>query len=266
MKKIFLLVLFINCFDGFSQITLDFQTPLLNLTPIKLSNSGETKYLDQPLEWNLQNQFTIYNLDGSLYQTIQMPPNPDTSAWIEIVNFVTNSLFDNDPSNIEYLVHYDWCDSTLSGAPWRVEVIREDGTVLLDEPYASYNDLQLYNTEQGTKLMLTYYNGNSVPFQKKIFSIPGELPSATDNEVINQSNGLSISPNPNNGSFLININSKTGEQGAIELYTMSGKLINTFTSTGNVTQISNNGLPNGMYLLNAKTSKGCQRTKMIIRR
>ena len=265
MKRLFLLIMLINCYDGFSQITLDFQTPLLNLAPIKLSNS-ETKYLDQPLEWYLQNQFSLYNLDGSLYQVIQMPPKPDTSALIEIVNFVTNSLFDNDPSNIEYLIHYDMCDSTLSGAPWRVEVIREDGTVLLNEAYASYNYLRLYNTEQGAKLMLTYYNGNSIPYQKKIFSLPGEFPSTIDNEGINQNNGLSISPNPNNGSFLININSKTGELGAIELYTMTGKLIGTFTSNGKVTQICNTGLPNGMYLLNAKTSNGCQRTKMIIQK
>jgi hypothetical protein len=265
MKKIFLLIMLISFFEGFSQITFDFQTPMLNLTPIKLSNS-ETKYLDQPLEWYFQNQFSLYNLDGSLYQTIQMPPKPDTSSIIEIVCYVTNSLFDNDPTNIEYLVHYDWCDSTLSGAPWRVEVIREDGTVLLNEAYASYNYLQLYNTEQGAKLMLTYYNGNSIPFQKKVFSLPGEFASTTDNEVVNQNNGLSISPNPNNGSFLININSKTGELGAIELYTMSGKLIGKFTSTGNMAQINSTGLPNGMYLLNAKTSNGCQRTKMIIQR
>jgi hypothetical protein len=265
MRKILLFVLIFSCVEGFSQITLDFQTPLVNLTPVKLSDT-ETRYLDQPYEWGLQDQFSLYNLDGSLYRTIQMPPKPDTAAWIEIVDYVTNSLFDNDPSTIEYLVHYDWCDSTLSGAPWRVEIIREDGTVLLNEAYASYNYIRLYNTEQGAKLMLMYYNGISVPYQKKVFSLPGVFPTSTENEVISQNNGLSVSPNPNNGSFLININTGSGESGAIELYSMSGKLIGTYTSTGSATRITNTALPDGMYLLNAETSKGCQRTKIIIQK
>jgi hypothetical protein len=47
---------------------------------------------------------------------------------------------------------------------------------------------------------------------------------------------------------------------------MSGKLIGTYSSSGDVTKISNTELPDGMYLVNSKTSKGFQRTKMIIQK
>ena len=248
---------------GFSQITLDFTTSDINLTPVKLSNTL-TKYFHQPF-WTKVNYFSLDNLDGSLYKTIQMPPNPDTSCIIEIVGFVTTSLFDNDPSTIEYIVHYDFCDSILSGAPWMVRVIREDGTILLDEAYASYNYLEIYNTEQGAKLMLLYYDGNSNPYEKRVFSLPGTLPSNVDNNLV-ESLKPSLYPNPNNGTFFINVNSRSGETGTIDLYTLTGKLIGTYKSDGKVTQINEPGLSNGVYMINAKTSQGFQRAKMIIQK
>jgi hypothetical protein len=114
MKKWFQFVLILLSVEGYSQFSVDFQSTLVNLIPLKLSNT-ETKYLDQHINWDTQNQFSLLNLDGSLYKIIQMPPKPDSTSVIEVVNFVSNSLFDNDPSTIEYLVHNDPCDSTLSG-------------------------------------------------------------------------------------------------------------------------------------------------------
>jgi len=252
-------------FEGYSQIKVDFQTSLVNLTPIKLSNT-ETKYLDQPGYWTTQNHFTLYNLDGSPYKTIQMPPKPDPSALIEIVDFITNSLFDNDSSNIEYLVHYDPCDSLLSGAPWRVKIIREDGTVLLDEAYASYSGLQIYNTEQGVKLMLPYYTDNSILYKKIVFSLPGKLPSGVEKNYLNETIKPSLYPNPNSGTFFINVNSKLGESATIDLYSITGKLLRSYKSDSKIIQINESGLSNGVYIINTQTNQGFQRTKMIIQK
>jgi len=253
-------------FEGYSQISLDFQTPLINLAPIKLSNSV-TKYLDQPLDWRYQDHFSLYNLDGSLYKTIQMPPKPDTSSMVEIVGYVTTTLFDNDPSTIEYLVHYDPCDSALSGAPWRVKVIREDGTILLDEANASYNFIDVYNTEEGTKLMLLYYYGPyGFPYQKKVFNLPGELPSGVRENYVDETIKPSIYPNPNNGTFFVNINSKQGESGTIDIYSITGKLIGSYNSTNKITQINKPELSNGVYIINTKINQNCQRVKLIIQK
>jgi len=265
MKKIYLFFMILLCYQGYSQITLDFQTTLVHLTPIKL-NTSQTVYLDQPYAWYLENQFSLYHLDGSFYKTIHLPPKPDTTASLEVLWWVTTSLFDNDPTNIEFLVGYNWGDTTGGNPTRRVEILRENGTILLDEPYAWGISAQVYNTEQGTKLMLEYYDNTTTEYQKKVFNLPGELPSSAENTITNENNGISIIPNPNNGSFSLNIDSKSGKLGSIELYTISGKLINTFHSNGNMTQISNMCLPNGMYLLNAQTTKGCQRTKLIIQK
>ena len=255
----------LECLKSYSQFQIDFQTTLINLTPIKLSNN-ETKYLDQPIYWYTQDHFSLYNLDGSLFKTIQLPPKPDTNAMIEIVDFVTTTLFDNDPSNIEYLIHYDPCDSSLSGAPWRVKIIREDGTVLLDEAYASYSGLQIYNTDQGTKLILPYYTSNSVLYKKIVFSLPGILPSGFENNFANETLKTSLYPNPNNGTFCINVNSKPGEFAKIDLYSITGKFLRTYKSEDKIIQIHETGLSNGVYLINTQNNQGSQRVKMIIQK
>lgn len=264
-KSILIFVILLLTFEGYSQIPLDFQTPNLNLIPIKISKT-ETKYFDQLLYTHDKNEFSLYNLDGSLYKTIYMPPKPDTSCWIEVVDFVTTSLFDNDPSSIEYLVHYDPCDSNLSGAPWRVRIIREDGTILLDEPYASYFYCQVYNTEEGAKLMLMYFDGNSIPYQKKVFSLPGEFPTSVPNSSGFTNDFLTLYPNPNNGSFYIKVNSSQENSITFDLYTIDGRLINEFKSNNKLINISNNSLPEGIYILQSQSKNINYRNKVLIKK
>jgi hypothetical protein len=101
-RTIIISILFIsvNCF---AQITLDFQSNNGNIYPIKLNNST-TKYLDDSMCDSL-NEFVLYNNDGSYYKTIFMPTKPSQNAHVSNLFYVTTSLFDNDSSNIEYLVY-----------------------------------------------------------------------------------------------------------------------------------------------------------------
>jgi Secretion system C-terminal sorting domain len=260
MRNLFLSLLLMLSVEGFSQISLDFQTTV-NLTYVKLNNS-ETKYVNNEQSLiNNNNQFSLYNLDGTLYRTIQMPPKqPDTSASVS-VSLITTTLFDNDSSTIEYLVEY----TSFFGAHHRVDVIREDGTILLDEWNATtlYNPL-VYSTEQGTKLLLYYWV--SPYYQTKVFNLPGKLPNMVKEEMGAINNNLAIYPNPNNGSFFIKLRSKEGDTNFIDLYTQQGTLIDTFKSTGNLTHINKYGLSNGFYILNNRSWKSNSSTKMIIQK
>lgn len=270
MKKTFLFISLLLNIAGYSQITLDFQSSITSLIPVKL-NESETKYLEEDIVLiSSQNQFRLFNLDGSLYKTIQMPPKPSPSSWIYGIYYVSDSLFDNDPSNIEYIVFYN-CDSVVAGSYHLMRVAREDGTILLSEPNASilqmdFDYIPVFNSEQGTKLILHYLYGNEHYYQTKVFSLPGKLFTANKNEPWDSQNTLSLYPNPNNGSFYIKIHSNNNNSQMIDLYSTDGKLIDSYKSTGNLTHINNLGLSEGIYLINSRFKGINSTTKMIIKK
>jgi len=269
-QSIFFFVLFLSI-NGFPQISIDFQTSACYLYPIKLNNS-DTKYFENDWsKFNSQNQFSLYNLDGSLYKTIVMPPKPDTSAIIQEISNISESLFDNDSSNIEYLVSYYW-DSSFTGLyKWQVNVNREDGTILLNEvdamPYFLYTDSYgVANTELGNKLILYYRYANLISYQTKVFRLPGKMPNDINDKKNFMKNDVSLYPNPNNGTFIIDLHSKEGNAITVDLYTDYGKLIDTYKSNGTPIRVSNSGLSDGLYFLNTHLQGTFSTTKMIIKK
>jgi Secretion system C-terminal sorting domain len=264
MKKVILFLLLIQSIGGYSQISLDFQSSLLYMQVIKLTNS-ETKYFGFDQWYNNQNQFSLYNLDGTLYKTIILPAKPDTSALVNGIWYISKSLFDNDTSTIEYVVEYVYDSIPTSFLSHNIEVIREDGTILLNELTAEYPFV--YSTENGAKLMLSYaYATGGNFYQTKVFNLPGKLPNSVNEEMEDNNNYISLYPNPNYGSFFINLHSKEGQVNIIDLYTNSGKLIDTYKSTGTLIQINRYGLSEGLYLLNNRNGKISTTTKMIIKK
>jgi len=271
MKKLIFCLLILTIKESYSQITLDFQSSLDNLYPVKLTDT-ETKYclLDQ-VTLNYNRTFTLYNLDGTFYKTIQMPPKPDTTASVGYFPmYISRTLFDTDPSNIEYIVEYEW-DSLNNSSYYqhKSQVIREDGTILLDEMNGrSFFFGQVYSTEEGAKLMIGgYYYANGTPceYTTKVFNLPGEL--LTNSEDKSQlAPSLMLYPNPNNGSFYIKFNSNIATDHHIELYSPNGKLIDTYQSSGNPTHITNLGLSDGMYLINTRSKRMNSTTKMLIKK
>lgn len=267
MKRFFLFLMLLSSIWAHSQITLDFQSTLPNLWPVKITDT-ETKYyeLDQTT-LNTNNQFSIYNLDGTLYKTIDMPPKPDPNAFSFYVEHLSRTLFDNDPSTIEYLIQYEWDSIPSLRTTYEVKVIREDGTILLDEPYGLSN--YIYSTEEGTKLMINNYhysNGAPLPYSTKVFNLPGQIPTSAENKNSISGSSPVLFPNPNNGSFYINFSSEHKEDITIELYTSSGKLLNTYISGAGPTHINNQNLPDGMYFLKATNNNHSQRVKFIIQK
>jgi hypothetical protein len=271
MKNTLTLLCLFLCNVCNSQITLEFQTPNYFLFNMKLSNS-ESKYFERNfVKINSLNQVTLYNLDGSLFKSIQLPQKPDTLSYIIEINFFSKALFDNDSTNLEFLVLYA-CDSILSGASSRVKIVREDGTILLDEANASPDFGTDYNfgvikTEQGSKLILYYtYQTTTWPYQTKVFNLPGELPTNTEEKSNTVMSSLLLYPNPNNGSFFIKIRSNDSNNHQIELFSTNGKLIDTYKSSGTTTHINNYGLSDGVYLIKSNSNGLNSTTKMIIRK
>jgi hypothetical protein len=264
MKKLVIICLVLLSFAGYSQITLDFQSALQPFWVTNLTDT-ETKYYyyDQTtLEQN--RQFDLYNLDGTLFKTIDMPPKPDPSAITLPARYITRTLFDSDPSTIEYLIGY-----AIDSAGYQiseVRVIREDGTILLDEPYGS--SCLIYPTEEGTKLMTQNYyaNGTPLPYFTKVFNLPGQLPTSAPNMNGIPDPSLSLYPNPNNGSFSVRLKSVEGEASTIDLYSPSGKFISTYKSSENPARFTAPGLPSGLYFLNVRSGSKSSSTKMIIQK
>jgi hypothetical protein len=265
MKKSLLFVLLLFCSVCYSQITLDFQN-MNYLTVVRLNNT-ETKFLDDH-ELDSLNQFSLLNLDGTLYKTIHLPPTPDSIRYSNVA-YISTSLFDNDPASTEYIVEY-----ILDSIYWahdEVKVVREDGTILLDEMNAyianwNWGKEEIYNTPEGTKMKLGYEYAHGGYYQTKVFSLPGELPSGTTDNNGPPNNNLTLYPNPNNGAFYIDFHSKDGEQNFIDLYTMEGRLIETYKSNNTLSHITKPGLSEGLYLVNTRTNRRNMSAKMIIKK
>jgi hypothetical protein len=268
MKKISIFILWLLSLTCFSQIQLDFQTPKL-LNYVRL-NSSEVKYINVgEIQDQQVSQFSLYNLDGSIFNTIQLPPPPNSAATVEDIYWVSTSLFDNDPTTIEYLIVYHW--DSIPGYAFtynKTRVIREDGIILLDEMNAISNNgtpALIYSTEQGTKLLLQYRYADFTWYQTKAFSLPGNLPTNVKNETP-LGNNLLVYPNPNAGSFFIKLDSKKEGGSDIELFTNAGKLINTYKSIDSPIQIKASGLPNGIYYLTTRLKNINSTGKVIIQK
>ena len=270
MKKIIFIFTILISINGYSQISLDFHSLVPLLRTVKLSNTV-TKYSRDFNDAYTITEFTLYNLNGTIYKTIYLPPKPYPSSMVYYIFDISTSLFDNDSTTIEYLITYA-CDSSGYGFH-QIQVVREDGTVLLNEPKAdvynlpsNFDDASIYNTEEGAKLKLYCYFANGVNNGTKVFSLPGNIPnSVNENQNASSINSL-IYPNPNDGSFFIKFSSNHQVISTIDLLSSNGKLLDTFRSSNSTIQVNYPELNNGMYFLHIKTEKAGSIKKMIIQK
>jgi hypothetical protein len=264
MKKTILILFILLSLKSFSQITLDFECSMNPLWSLNLT-ANETKYSDYELfSYPQLNQFSLYNLDGTLYKTIYMPPKPDSAAFINYLWYISRTLFDNDPSNIEYLVEYRFDSIPNNYSYFRTKIIREDGEILFDEMNGT--DGNIVMTEEGAKLILYYVYANVTYYNTKTYSLPGTLPSSTDEITQTPNSPLTIYPNPNNGSFYIQLRSNGGKEKIIDIYSPAGQLLDTYKSNSDMLHINQPGLPDGLYLVNDRTGAKYSSKRVIIKK
>jgi hypothetical protein len=114
--------------------------------------------------------------------------------------------------------------------------------------------------------MLYYEYANFLQYQTKVFNLPGKIPFGTDDKITDMPNYPVLYPNPNNGSFFIRFHSNGENDHQIELYSTTGKLIDTYKSFSNPTHINNLNLSEGEYLINTRSKGNNSTTKMIIKK
>ncbi len=241
----FFLGLLLGCLFPFSdlsaQITLDFADPSLStfqFQVIKLQHSG-TKYMDNSkLE---QLELNLYNLDGSLFNQIILPPEP-FGTTNRYVYGVSESLFDLDSTNIEYLIVYartfdptpgDTSGATITFA--ETHILSENGTLHFKEKGASLKQMipglspNPYLTEDGFKIALSITDTLTGAFEGvKVYSLPGSMPTAlkTDEEAFDF--GAQLYPNPSYGALNIswkNQGSERKQVSEVRVFSPEGRLL-----------------------------------------
>lgn len=189
MKKSFLTTLAVSGITLFAtaQITLDHTLDGRIAEIIELSGSGP-----KIITYN-NTTLRLYNMDYTLWKTIQMPQlaGYEVTFWGAKSALVSEDLFDNDPSNIEFIVNYYPANS--QNLPDKTVVLRDDGSVV-DEFEGSIRWDEIPNIFQGSdgKIKLPVSVGDSNNEEIRIYSLPGSYPCQPD--VCQQSDNSSLRP------------------------------------------------------------------------
>lgn len=274
MKKyiLFLLIIFTQSLKG--QVTLE------NIYPNTIGSAKFLMYtqLDSStynyVLFDPQNsQFTIYNLNHSVYLNVTIPITYAPFSSQYQIAFVTKSLFDCDTSNIEYALSF-LGDGSPNTYPKRFYVYRTNGTQLVNIDsccFMNFSDGWKYgpeynkpvvNTPVGTKLILRCIDGST-----RVYAVCGSL--ADQIEEIEDENILGNPfPNPTHDLITIPYTLPDNEKnGTVKIYDIAGKEIKSFTVDNNFKSITltTAELPSGTYYYQLVTSKGLADTKKIIK-
>jgi len=284
MKKIgLLLIAFAMATTNFAQITQEeviVSDNIIGAGFIKLENNVEKYFMLDRTNFTLK----LYNIDHSIFKTIQFDVNqmgltdfPKVDSYYPFC--ISETLFDTD-NEIEFFINIHAYSSDFNNEITKSFVINEDGTILFEKTNQSIpnNDEYIqfpewiYNTSQGTKLMLKAYNENEND-SLYIYSLPGTVPcfncDGTNkvHNINNKSQELSNYPNPAKDYTIIEYEIPKGENEAeIQIFNMNGQLINTYRvdKTFKDLRISTNNFENGTYIYNIKTKNTISRGNKLI--
>jgi hypothetical protein len=222
MKKSILLTLFLFLM-GFSNAQITFETEYGHSgIYTKLALSGYKFYLmDVALS-----QCRIYNTDHSLWKTIELPV--PKYNYLNDIKFVSENLFTTDNKVCLAYIYYFYDEVTMVYT-YTAKVVKEDGTELLEIPGANY--LTAVSLEEnGTKLLAYVYDyALSYYPQTRVYSLPGDLLSASDEEGIS-SFGLN-NPFPNPAGEFTNVPYELPEgqfEGILTISDLNGRVVDTF--------------------------------------
>jgi hypothetical protein len=236
---------------------------LNQLMIVKFEVSGERYVkIDQ---WS--KQICLYDMNHSLLKTISFAGFPDPSGYQPDILYISEGLFNTDPK-----MEYMYSVHSGSGSMY-TGVYNEDGLLLFSDTgliaIRSAVELQqypIYNTSQGTKMILRYPNG-----QAKVFGLGGKLSTsiATQNQSLLRSNGVisNAYPNPTQNVTTIEYELPPGmQQGDVVFYDLRGKEIRRFKvdSTFKSLLLSTSDIPAGTYYYQLQTSYNISIGKKLV--
>ena len=202
----------------------------------------------------------LYNLDHTLYLSFTTPDTIWAPPHYREVQYVTNSLFDCDSTTLEYVL-------TNGAAINGFYVYRTDGTLIFGQdsvvgPYCigcgdgDYDIRPIYNTPEGTKLML-FKSNSSLTDSTWIYSLCGTLPLVIDEKSITASY-VKVFPNPTSGTINFEITPPSNtEKFKLTIYDSSFQVVDEKNITdGNYRlDLKQRSLSGGTYLFDLRTDR-----------
>lgn len=211
-----------------------------------------------------QNTVSIYNTDLSTYRTLVLPTlAPNETFNILADGSVTEALFDQDPSTIEYVLTYTGGDGLFGQDPdyHGVVVCREDGSILMTVVDSWYRGV--FMAEGQAYLLLNSSIAAGPPeAPSTLYALPGSM-ACTDCQGmpwtsgggmstppgIEASTGMVLAPNPATDEVLLWAKDQSPlASGTIRIFDGGGRIVQerSFQSTMQL-RINVGALPAGMY-------------------
>ncbi len=209
---------------------------------------------------------SIYDMSHTLQKTISMANIPTGSNCTGDVLYLSQHLFNAD-SKIEFIGS---CTNCFNGMPYYTAIYNEDGTVLFSDtaipaikPNTPVQQYPIYNTPNGTKMILSYTNG-----QAKVFGLAGTLTTAINKTSHSFAGSMDNAyPNPTTGSTTVAYTLPQGlNNGEVVFYNQKGaevkrfKVDNTFSNL----QITTADIEAGTYYYQLQTGGNASSTKKLI--
>ena len=217
----------------------------------------------------------IYDMNHSLIKKIDCSSLPlEYGFLMGSVIYISEQLFNMD-SKIEFL--YGFEDATSSPITYFTGVYNEDGVLLFSDttgvPIVDVNtpqqQLPIYNTSNGTKMILSYPNGHA-----KVFNLPGTLSegiaNANNNLIAMQSKDYLSNPYPNpttNSTKIDYTLPDSVNEGDIVFYNLQGMEVKRFKvdKTFSTLLVSTADIAAGTYLYQLQTSAvSTEGKKMVV--
>lgn len=285
---LFLLMLFAIVFAQ-AQITLEtsqYSNSGGDLRYIHLERAG-FKYALSNSGIGSPTQFKLYNLDHTLYRTINIGPVPP-NAYGWHVQYITETLWDNDSTDIDYAVV-----GSISGNDnyYFTRIYHENGNLIFANDTCTFwygmggdfgnpVSVPIFNTDSGTKMILLRWTSN---FDKTslVYCLPGRLecmhcydniescggiPEDVPN-IMSDKSLLNPYPNPAENATTIPYVLPEGETtGEIVFYNTEGKEVKRVTvdKTFREITISSSQLSPGTYYYQLQTEKKVSGGKKLI--
>lgn len=187
------------------------------------------------------NEITLYNLDHTIYKQFPLPAFPPSTSNVT-VSYISETLFNTDSTDIEYLLYYQ--ESGFYGV-WHTKILDENGNVLFSKDsaqllcvtgyyYPAPETQGIYNTNLGAKMVLVENMGDPIsPIY--VYGLPGLLEcNVCDGERSTATGGglgtagdnwnFQVSPNPTNSFSLVQYQLPKGIDNAmLVIFDMQGQ-------------------------------------------
>ena len=233
------------------------------LMVINFEASGE-KYVNVN---RLGNNISIYNImNHALEKTISIANVPVGSGGVSDILYLSEHLFNTD-NKIEFMTS---CTSCSNGDTYYTGIYNEDGTLLFSDtafpavrPNFPLQQYPIYNTSNGTIMILSYRNG-----QAKVFGLAGTLTTAIyRNSHAFAGNMGNAYPNPTASASTIPYTLPQGSNsGEVVFYNTSGSEVKRFKvdNTFNDLQITTSDIPAGTYYYQLQVAGNASGAKKLV--